>query len=60
MPTYHFKCEDKECEHVTVVTQKYEDSDPVCEKCGNKKVVRLIVKSSFVLKGSGWFNTGGY
>jgi len=60
MPTYHFKCKKKECEHITIVTQKYKDPDPVCEKCENKEVERLIVRTSFVLKGSGWFNTGGY
>ena len=60
MPIYNFRCKNKECNHITKVKQKFSDPDPVCEKCGDKGVERVIISASFSLKGDGWFNTGGY
>jgi len=55
MPIYEYQCEG--CEAVHEVTQKL--SEPpmeTCPDCG-KKVNKLISRSSFHLKGSGWYNT---
>lgn len=57
MPTYVFKC--KKCEHKQTSIQKFNDPPPKCEKC-ESKTERAIAQSTFVLKGKGWFNTGGY
>jgi len=57
MPSYVFKC--KKCGHKQNAIQKYEDTPPKCEKCGSD-TERAIAQSNFVLKGKGWFNTGGY
>lgn len=57
MPIYNFKC--KSCSHTQSKMQKYNDPAPPCEKCG-KETEKVMAQSSFVLKGSGWFNTGGY
>jgi putative FmdB family regulatory protein len=59
MPTYVFKCKTETCRHTQTKNQKYTDPPPVCEKCKGD-MDRAIAQSSFVLKGSGWFNTGGY
>jgi putative FmdB family regulatory protein len=55
MPTYDFKC--SECECVFEVFQKYSDENPPCEECG-KETERLISRTSFVLKGDGWYKDG--
>jgi len=57
MPTYNLRC--KKCSHEFQKTQKMSDAPPLCPKCGNATEI-LIKKTSFILKGKGWFNTGGY
>lgn len=60
MPTYEYKCEG--CQHTWNETQKMSD-DPTqkCPECEEEKAKRLISGGTgFVLKGSGWFNSGGY
>jgi putative FmdB family regulatory protein len=59
MPTYQFKCKKEECGDIQTVRQKYEDEPPKCKKC-ESETKRIISRSSFVLRGNGWFNTGGY
>jgi putative FmdB family regulatory protein len=55
MPIYEYECE--ECGKVVEALQKFSD-DPLtkCEVCGGK-LKKLVSKSSFALKGSGWFAT---
>jgi putative FmdB family regulatory protein len=57
MPTYNLRC--KKCSHEFQKTQKMSDPTPLCPKCAGDSEF-LIKKSSFILKGKGWFNTGGY
>ena len=59
MPTYNFKCKNEECLHVQTLIQKYEDDPPKCDKC-ESETERAISKTSFILKGNGWFDKGGY
>ena len=56
MPIYEYRCPD--CEKVFEVMQKFSD-DPVreCRFCSGKKVEKLISRSSFVLKGTGWYQS---
>jgi putative FmdB family regulatory protein len=56
MPIYEYYCES--CGHEFEVMQKITDR-PIrkCESCGKLKAKRAISKSSFVLKGSGWYVT---
>jgi len=64
MPTYHHACTNEECEQFDVPfsdVRKMSEYDkevpcPTCQQITKK----LITKSSFALKGAGWFNTGGY
>lgn len=55
MPIYEYQCE--KCQKIFEVTQKI--SDPPIKKhdCGSKKVRRLISRTSFQLKGDGWYVT---
>ena len=55
MPIYEYKC--KECGNEFEVIQKFSDK-PVkkCPDCSGK-VEKLISQSSFVLKGTGWYQT---
>ena len=60
MPTYNYKCKNEECKHEFQVIHKMNDPKPPCPKCDTKDPQRLIKGMSFVLKGEGWFNSGGY
>lgn len=59
MPMYVFKCKKEDCGHTQSKRQKHEDPPPPCEKCEGE-MERAIGQSSFILKGGGWFKTGGY
>ena len=53
MPIYEYACE--KCEREFEVEQRItEDPLKSCPKCRSRKVKRLISRTSFVLKGSGW------
>jgi putative FmdB family regulatory protein len=56
MPIYEYRC--AECHAEFEVWQKMSDK-PVhkCEKCGSRKVSKLISQTSFQLKGTGWYVT---
>ena len=55
MPIYEYACEncDKEFEVEQRIT---EDPIRTCPHCSSDQVKRLISKTSFVLKGSGWYS----
>jgi len=55
MPIYEYAC--GKCEHEFEVEQRMSDP-PVktCPECRSRKVKRLISRTSFVLKGSGWYS----
>jgi putative FmdB family regulatory protein len=55
MPIYEYACE--KCKSEFEVEQRITD-DPVktCPQCKSRKVKRLISKTSFVLKGGGWYS----
>ncbi len=55
MPTYEYMCD--KCEHEFEREQRISDP-PVktCPKCRSRKVKKLISRTSFVLKGGGWYS----
>ena len=55
MPIYEYAC--AKCEREFEVEQRITD-DPVktCPHCRARRVKRLISRTSFVLKGSGWYS----
>ncbi|MEE2672216.1 MAG: zinc ribbon domain-containing protein [Myxococcota bacterium] len=55
MPTYEYMCE--KCEHEFEREQRITDP-PVktCPECRSRKVKKLISRTSFVLKGGGWYS----
>lgn len=55
MPMYEYKC--KECSVEVEKLQGYDDPPPKCEKC-KKVMVRKISRTSFQLKGGGWYKDG--
>lgn len=56
MPLYEYKCE--KCSHEFEVIQKFSDELlKECEKCLGP-VSKLMSKSSFALKGGGWYDEG--
>lgn len=57
MPIYEYGC--AKCRQTFEVWQSMGDA-PVqkCEKCGSKRVSRLISQTSFQLKGGGWYASG--
>jgi putative FmdB family regulatory protein len=55
MPIYEYLCE--KCGHEFEREQRItEDPVKICPKCRAKKVRRLISRTAFVLKGSGWYS----
>jgi putative FmdB family regulatory protein len=59
MPMYAYKCKKEECKEEVTKLQKFDDPPPPCPKCEGE-MERQMGSSSFILKGSGWFKTGGY
>ena len=55
MPIYEYGC--SKCGAEFEVEQRITD-DPIktCQKCRSRKVKRLISRTSFVLKGGGWYS----
>jgi putative FmdB family regulatory protein len=55
MPTYEYACD--KCGHEFEAEQRITD-DPLksCPACRGRKVRRLISRTSFVLKGGGWYS----
>jgi putative FmdB family regulatory protein len=56
MPVYEYRC--GKCGHEFEELQRI-TADPIrkCPKCGKNAVERLISKTSFILKGTGWYKT---
>src|SRR5438309_1148941 len=56
MPIYEYACEN--CGNKVDVFQKMDDPAPAkCEKCGAEgKMTRQVSRTSFVLKGGGWYS----
>ena len=59
MPLYNLRCKNPECGHEFQKTQRMNDPNPPCPKCSHE-TEKVIKRMSFVLKGEGWFNKGGY
>lgn len=57
MPIYEYQC--AKCSHEFEREQRMADP-PVktCPECKGRKVTKLISRSSFVLKGGGWYADG--
>ena len=53
MPMYEYQCE--KCKKVEEHLQSYDDPAPSCKKCKNQQMTRLISRTSFSLKGEGWY-----
>src|SRR5215207_8765728 len=54
MPIYEYKC--KACNREFEYQQRMADPDKTdCEACGESALERLISRTAFQLKGSGWY-----
>jgi putative FmdB family regulatory protein len=55
MPIYEYACE--KCESEFEMEQRITDG-PIksCPRCKSRKIKRLISRTSFVLKGGGWYS----
>ncbi len=57
MPLYEYACSN--CGHQFEARQKISDAPiTTCPKCHKDTVERLVSKTSFALKGSGWYADG--
>lgn len=54
MPIYEWMCE--KCGEQIEVLQKMADKPPKCKNC-NCPMKKLISGTSFILKGTGWYQT---
>jgi putative FmdB family regulatory protein len=55
MPIYEYHC--NKCDDIFEELIRMSDPNPPCPKCGEKNVEKLISRSSFHLKGGGWYVT---
>lgn len=56
MPIYEYRCEN--CGEFQEAIQKMSDAPlRLCKSCGQEALGRVLSKTSFVLKGSGWYVT---
>ncbi len=53
MPIYEFVCES--CGRLSEVMQKLNDPPPACPECGQGRMARTVSRTSFQLKGGGWY-----
>jgi putative FmdB family regulatory protein len=55
MPIYEYEC--SQCHEVSDALQKVNDPAPeTCPRCGGRHTLsRLVSRTSFVLKGGGWY-----
>ncbi len=57
MPTYEYEC--TACNELVEMVQSItEPAKTQCPACKKHKLKRNITKSSFILKGRGWFKDG--
>ncbi len=56
MPIYEYTCSN--CQKTSDVLQKVNDPAPAkCQECGSEgTLTRLVSRTSFVLKGGGWYS----
>ena len=56
VPIYEYRCEN--CGEELEKFQRIKEETLVdCPKCGQSKLARLISRTSFILKGKGWYAT---
>lgn len=60
---YEFEC--LECKQVFSINCSISEVDKVkknlkCIYCGSKEVKQILYPSSFILRGDGWYKSGGY
>jgi len=55
MPIYEYEC--GKCGEIFEVMQKISEPPPSRHTCGSKRVKRLMSRTSFILKGEGWYVT---
>lgn len=56
MPTYEYRC--KSCGHEFEINQRMSDDALTdCPKCNQAELEKLISRTSFQLKGTGWYAT---
>jgi putative FmdB family regulatory protein len=60
MPTYEYKCLDCQEKFEIFYKRSSDEHDVKCTKCNSEKIIKLISKTSFVLKngGVGWAKDG--
>ena len=57
MPLYEYEC--SKCSYSWELIQRMSDAPPkTCPECRSRKVGKLLSRTSFVLKGSGWYADG--
>ncbi len=56
MPIYEYRC-DACGQHLETMQGIKEDPLTTCPSCGAEQLKRLISSTSFVLKGSGWYQS---
>ena len=54
MPIYKFKCDSCGYEF-TVIRKISDDGEVICENCSSNLTSKMLSRTSFSLKGTGWY-----
>lgn len=57
MPIYEYECKTCGKAFEKIVLSSKHDEDFTCPECGSYNYEKIISRSSFVLKGTGWYAT---
>ncbi len=58
MPIYNYSCKNCFAEFQKILSIKERDLQLPCPECGSEEIIRVVSKSTFSLKGNGWYKDG--
>ena len=58
MPIYNYSCKNCSAEFEKILSVSERDLPLTCPECDSAEVFRVVSKSTFSLKGNGWYKDG--
>jgi len=58
MPIFEYRCDNCDTQFDKLLSQAERDKPQACPKCQSKRTDKMVSRTSFSLKGSGWAADG--